>query len=238
MIRREKSVILPELPPINKICIPLCLTNARKYRKLEETLTDDDGNVLCEDAAKKLYAELFEYKAEAVIEWIDTWLEQNPDEKIVIAAYHLNALNLLYEHYGKIALLIDGGVTGNKRQSIVDMFQEDNKHRIIFLQVLTAVGYTLTRASTIAIVELYYVPGDLDQTLARVHRLTSGALQVNAYFLIGSKTIEERIMEMLDEKQVGVSTVLDGKAEKFFKDSNEETLETVGKSTRGKGRRE
>lgn len=217
MIRRDKEVILPELPPINRICIPLCLTDAKKFSKIEKSLTNEDGEVIGEKEAKELYHKLFEYKATSVIEWIETWLEQNPGEKLVVAAYHIEALKILMDYFHSIALYIDGSVPGGKRQKIVDQFQEDDKHRIIFLQIIAGgVGYTLTRASSMVIAELYYVPGDLAQVEARIHRVTTKAPSVNVYYLLGVNTIEERIYKKVDQKQLDVSAVLDGKAQKFF----------------------
>lgn len=217
MIRRDKSVILPELPPINRICVPLNLTDAKKYGKIEKALTDEDGEVLGDKEAKELYSKLFEYKATAVIEWIETWLEQNPGEKIVIAAYHIEALKILMDYFHDISLYIDGSVAGSKRQKIVDTFQEDDKHRIIFLQIIAGgVGFTLTRASSLIVAELWFVPGDLAQVEARIHRITTKAPSVNVYYLLGVNTIEEKIYKKIDQKQLDVSAVLDGKPEKFF----------------------
>lgn len=217
MIRRDKEVILPELPPINRICVPLCLTDAKKFSKIEKLLTNEDGEVIGEKEARELYHKLFEYKATSVIEWIETWLEQNPGEKLVVAAYHIEALKILMDCFHSIALYIDGSVPGGKRQKIVDQFQEDDKHRIIFLQIIAGgVGYTLTRASSMVIAELYYVPGDLAQVEARIHRVTTKAPSVNVYYLLGVNTIEERIYKKVDQKQLDVSAVLDGKAQKFF----------------------
>jgi SWI/SNF-related matrix-associated actin-dependent regulator of chromatin subfamily A-like protein 1 len=217
MIRRDKEVILPELPPINRICVPLCLTDAKKFSKIEKSLTNEDGEVIGEKEAKELYHKLFEYKATSVIEWIETWLEQNPGEKLVVAAYHIEALNILMDYFHSIALCIDGSVLGGKRQKIVDQFQEDDKHRIIFLQIIAGgVGYTLTRASSMVIAELWFVPGDLAQVEARIHRVTTKAPSVNVYYLLGVNTIEERIYKKVDQKQLDVSAVLDGKAQKFF----------------------
>lgn len=219
MIRRDKEVILPELPPINRICVPLCLTDAKKFSKIEKSLTNEDGEVIGEKEARELYHKLFEYKATSVIEWIETWLEQNPGEKLVVAAYHIEALNILMDYFHSIALCIDGSVPtpGGKRQKIVDQFQEDDKHRIIFLQIIAGgVGYTLTRASSMVIAELWFVPGDLAQVEARIHRVTTKAPSVNVYYLLGVNTIEERIYKKVDQKQLDVSAVLDGKAQRFF----------------------
>jgi len=214
-IRREKHIILPELPPLQRIIVPLRLTNKKKIDILSEGLDEEH---LSQKEAEELYSNIFEQKEASVFEWIDIWLDANPGEKIVIATYHIYALKSLMEKYKKIALYIDGSVSGNKRQGIVDTFNEDDTHRILFVQIIAGgVGFSAQRAHNIAIAEIWYVPGDLEQVENRIHRANSEGDHFTAYYLTGGNTIEERIMKRLNEKQEDISVVLDGKKKSFLK---------------------
>lgn len=218
LIRHEKSVILPELPPLNRIIVPVSLDLPLEYWELEKKEMDVKTAKEHEELMKKIYSKLFMLKGGACIEWLQNWLDQNPGEKIVVGAYHKYALRAMQEKFDTMSLYVDGSILPNKRQSIVDAFENDDVHRILFGEIMAAgVGFTLTRSSTVALMELWHVPGDLSQLEGRVERLTQKADRITAYYLIAAGTVEERIAERLDLKQEAVTKVLDGKAQKFFK---------------------
>ena len=59
------------------------------------------------------------------------------------------------------------------------------------------------------IVELFWRPGDVLQAAGRINRMgQTKTARIN--FLTAAGTIEERICEMLQEKQQNISAVLDG----------------------------
>jgi len=131
--------------------------------------------------------------------------------KLVIATYHKNTLDDLYNHFKKISVCIDGSITGEKRQLAVDTFQKDDKIKFIFIQILCAPGLTLTKANATCTVEFAWSPSDHFQLEDRVHRLTQEADSVFAYYLIALETIEENIIELIDKKQEVLGQLFDGK---------------------------
>jgi SWI/SNF-related matrix-associated actin-dependent regulator 1 of chromatin subfamily A len=217
LIRMDKKEILPELPPLNRIILPITLDDLTEYKYIEQELVDAKTKSEEKEIMKRLYSKLFYLKGGAIIDWIRNWLDINPGEKLVVAAYHLYVLDALEKEFGKISLRIDGSVPSEKRQGIVDEF-ENGKKRVILVQIISGgVGITLTAASNLVFTELWYVPAAMTQMSERIHRITSKASQVNLYYLIGADTIEEdRIMKMLDDKQEDVSMILDGKSKKYF----------------------
>jgi SWI/SNF-related matrix-associated actin-dependent regulator 1 of chromatin subfamily A len=216
MIRRSKKEILPELPPINRIIIPMPLDNIDEYLYIKAEYDIAEAKEQRE-LEKKMYHKVFSLKSGGIVEWIANWLEMNPEESLVVAVYHIYALDILIAKFNKIALRIDGAVSSVKRQGIVDQFQQGKK-RILFIQLIAGgVGVTLTKASNLVFAEMWYVPGDLEQTGERIHRIGTTAAQVNLYYLPGADTIEEgNIMKALDKKQEDVSIILDGEKRKYF----------------------
>jgi SWI/SNF-related matrix-associated actin-dependent regulator 1 of chromatin subfamily A len=217
LIRAEKKDILPELPPLNKIVIPITIDDLSEYKAIEQEVLSAKTAAQEKEAMKRLYSKLFLLKGQAEIEWIQRWLDANPGEKLVVAAYHIYVLDALEKAFGKISLRIDGGVASNKRQGLVDAFQEGDKRVMLLQMIAGGVGITLTAASTLVFVELWYVPSALEQAGERIHRLTTTASHVDLYYLVGVGTMEEdHIMKMLDDKQEDVSLVLDGKKRQYF----------------------
>jgi SNF2 family DNA or RNA helicase len=220
MIRRERSVVLPELPKKQRIIVPLTLDNEKQYTKDEILLQSAiEARQLKEinDRLVTLQRTGFAAKQRALFEWLDSWLEENPDEKIILVAYHRASLDALQLRYKKIAVRIDGQVLSEKRQGLVDRFQEDKGIRVMLAQMTAAgVGFSMTAASTVAFTELWYVPGDVEQMEDRVNRITQEADHILAYYLLGCNTIEEQIMEAVEAKNYYITGVLDGKGESFF----------------------
>jgi SNF2 family DNA or RNA helicase len=66
------------------------------------------------------------------------------------------------------------------------------------------------------IVEVCYVPGDLEQVEDRLQRLTQTADEVNIYYLIGENTIEDSMLDSVQRKANNLARILDGKGKKFF----------------------
>jgi SWI/SNF-related matrix-associated actin-dependent regulator 1 of chromatin subfamily A len=148
-------------------------------------------------------------KMKQIMEWIDNFIESG--EKLVIFATHRNIIDTLYAKYQSIAVKLYGGMTPKQRQDAVDLFQKDLKVKLFIGNIDSAgVGITLTAASNVAMIELPWNPGKLVQASDRVHRITQ-TKQVTIYNLIAVNTIEEKLVELLHEKQEIIEQVLDGK---------------------------
>lgn len=140
--------------------------------------------------------------------WINEFLESG--EKLVVMAVHKFVIEELMNEFGKVAVKVDGSVSGNKRQEAVDAFQNNPKIKLFIGNIKAAgVGITLTAACNIAVIELPWAPGALDQAVDRVHRI-SQQRGVNVYYIVSRKTIEQDIAEMLDRKRKVLSQTLDG----------------------------
>ena len=110
------------------------------------------------------------------------------DIKILIFAHHQKLLNeietcLNTNHYSFIR--IDGSVDNEKRQELVNNFQEKEDIKAAVLSITAAgVGFTLTAASTVVFAELYWTPATMIQAEDRAHRIGQKN-SVNCHYLIG-----------------------------------------------------
>jgi SWI/SNF-related matrix-associated actin-dependent regulator 1 of chromatin subfamily A len=224
MLRRTKDEVLKDLPPKQRIIIPL-ETDKVALKNYEDAT--EQFKIWAKDHIDKgleLQINIDRLKQLAYLAKRNScvkWLEEYPENKLVVATYHKNTLEDLYTHFKKISVFIDGSITGEKRQLAIDTFQKDKKIKFIFIQILCAPGLTLTAANATCTVEFSWSPSDHFQLEDRVHRLTQEADSVFAYYLIAPKTIEEDIISMIDTKQVVLGKLLDNKEnDKIFNQNN------------------
>lgn len=215
MIRRTKDEVLKELPPKQKIVIPmeadkLELNNYLNASKqfIEWIKTNTDNNEI-KNNIDRLRQLAYIAKRNSVIKWIEEYLSTG--NKLVIGAFHTNAINDIYEHFKKISVKIDGGITGKNRQDAVDSFQKNEKIKLIICQLLTVPGLTLTAASATCTIEFAWSPSDHVQFEDRVHRIGQESDSVFAYYLILPNSVDEECMAIVNNKYSIVNKVLDNK---------------------------
>lgn len=218
MIRKEKWELLPELPPKKRYVIPMELSQPEAYKQAEaeiELLIKQNKRKEAHDALMELSNTAFPLKKDSVLAWIDDWLEKNPDESLVIVVYHHAVIDFLRDYY-EDAIIVDGRRPAEKRQYLVDAFQA-GESRILIGQILAAgIGFTMTKASTMVVAEVCYVPGDLEQMEDREQRMGQLADEVSIYYLVGEGTIEDAMLNSVERKTNSLSQILDGKGASFF----------------------
>lgn len=223
MIRRLKKDVMKELPPKNRVVVPLEMdpTIMKEYRSAEADLINwihiHEGE---EKALKAMRAEglvrieklkqlALKGKLNLVIEWIDSFLES--ELKLIVPCTHTNTIDILMKKYKKIAVRLDGKTSAKKRQEAEDSFQTDDKIKLIICNIKAAgEGIDLYAASNLAFTELGWTPPQHDQMEDRAHRIGQKD-SVTPWYLIASDTIEEKIIELIDKKRKNIDAVMDGK---------------------------
>jgi hypothetical protein len=232
-IRHVKEEAWKEMPPKHKMIIPLDLenTSAEAYWHADAEFMDwvkDTNRKLFETRNKLAVLRQLAYQAkrDALFEYLDGWLEENEDQKIVLFAYHKKTMDDLESRYAKMSVRIDGSVSVKKRQGIIDQFQNDKKTRVFIGQIHAAgVGIDLTAASTLAFIELWWVPADMEQCADRLQRRGQEADHVDILYLVAADTVEDDMAVALMDKHKVVSKILDGTDDAEFFD--EDFLEAV-----------
>lgn len=221
MIRRLKKDVLTELPDKIFSFVPMELRNEKEYQNAENNfisyLTSIKKNtteitkiIRAEQLAKiEILKQLaIKGKLPDVIDWIDNFIETG--QKLVVFATHKFVIDALMEHFGKVAVKIDGSVGETARQKAENEFQTNPKITL-FVGNIQAAGtvITLTASSNVAFIEFPWTPGELKQAMDRVHRIGQKEC-VNVYYLLAQDTIDEKIARILDEKQKVLNSVHDG----------------------------
>ena len=232
-LRRLKKDVLSHLPPKTYTNIPIELDTAesREYNKLlEDCVKIIDGKEVKESYLEKiLKLKLFlaRCKLKRVIEFIQESVDSG--EKVVIMSDFQEIAEAVYEHFKDVAVLHTGSMSDVNKQESVDRFQNDKKIKVFSGMIIASgVGITLTAANKLMFMGFAWTPSDMEQAEDRIHRASTkhDNIQIVTPYIIDS--IEEDIMELLEEKSQVVGKVLDNKAvKKDVKNADESILKSL-----------
>lgn len=224
MIRRRKEDVLNQLPPKRRIILPLEMERRKDYDQAVDHFLD----WLVKNDPKKLRGALRAerivqlgylkqlaawLKMPSVLEWVDNFLQET-EEKIILFTVHKKIVERLYSHYAKMSTIVDGSVTGINRQKNIDQFLNNPKTRILIGNIKAAgVGWNARGVSTAAFLEYPWNPGVVSQAEDRMHGIGRGQKEIpsTSYFLVARNSIEEWLIEIIQNKAKIIDQILDGK---------------------------
>lgn len=154
-------------------------------------------------------------KVDHTCELIDKVLEQG--RKVIVFTNFTMSLDMIYEKYGKKAVVLDGRMSKDRRQQSVDRFQNEDKVKIFIGNIKAAgVGITLTAADTVIFNDLSFVPADHSQAEDRAYRYGQKN-SVLVYYPVFENTIEMTIYNILQKKKEIIDQVMgDGEYSESF----------------------
>lgn len=224
MLRKRKSQVLKDLPAKQREVLLLPLSNRKEYEQAENDFISWLRRRDREKARRARKAERLvqmgwlkrlaaEGKLPSVFQWIDAFLDGS-DEKLIVYAVHKAVISALWERYSKICVVVDGSVTGRKRQMAVEQFNKKKTTRLTINNIKAAgTGLSYTGASTMAIVELPWTPGACSQAEDRIHGIGRGqeGKHSQVFYLVAKDTLEHHLIELIQEKQSVIDETLDGR---------------------------
>ena len=245
-VRRRKADVLKELPPKrwSHVIVEGDAQVMKEYRKAEADIVKYLAELAlqlareagadtqeAQDAAwrKALRAKAAEQlvsistlkqlaakaKMNAAQEWIKNFLEN--DKKLVVFGWHRATVDEIAINFSN-GVKIQGGITAERRQEAVDLFQNSDGQKVIACNIKAAgVGLTLTAASDVLFLEQGWTPSDMEQGADRCHRIGQKD-SVTAWLMLAANTIDEDIAALISHKRNIVDRAIDGTDE----DDNEE----------------
>ncbi|MCR4643473.1 MAG: DEAD/DEAH box helicase [Lachnospiraceae bacterium] len=122
--------------------------------------------------------------------------------RVLVFSYFLDTLEICESALGADCVgRIDGGLSPLKRQELVDRFREASDGAVLLGQVTAAgVGLNIQAASVVIFCEPQLKPSMEEQAIARAYRMGQER-GVTVYRLLIKDGIDERILEILREKQ-------------------------------------
>src|SRR5512133_2777107 len=224
-VRRLKSEVLPQLPAKRQVVVPVALDNHREYRLAEDDVVawlreqPLDLSVLEARVSAALRAERLAQlttlqrlaakgKLHAALAWIHDFLASG--EPLVVFARHVEVQEAVLERFPE-ALHLMGRDAVPAREGTVRAFQEGSGPQLLVAATrVAAQGFTLTRASNVAFLELEWTPAMHDQAEDRLHRIGQRDA-VTAWYLLAAGTIDETMAELIARKRGIVGAVTDGR---------------------------
>ena len=212
MFRREKSLVLTDLPDKIRQVNTCEITNRKEYMDAERDLimylqkykdADDEKiekalrgevmvriNILRQISARG--------KVRDVIEFVKDFRENG--KKIILFCSLHEVVDQL-KRYFPTAVSVTGRDSQDEKQRAVDSFQNNPKADIIICSIKAAgVGLTLTASSNVAFVEFPCTYADCCQCEDRAHRIGQKD-SVTCYYFLGRRTIDEKVYRIIQEKK-------------------------------------
>jgi SWI/SNF-related matrix-associated actin-dependent regulator 1 of chromatin subfamily A len=212
ILRRLKEEVL-DLP--EKIITPVYLR--LKSKDYEDLMGDyfnwydqnpEESSSLTVQFSKlmKVRKVIAQEKINNTIELAENIIEQG--KKVIIFTNFTDTLNIIYNHFGKSAVYLDGSCSKFHRQNAVDEFQTNDKIKVFVGNLKAAgVGITLTSAEAVIMNDLSFVPAEHAQAEDRSHRIGQKN-STSVYYPLFENTIEGAIYDILNRKKKIISTVM------------------------------
>jgi SWI/SNF-related matrix-associated actin-dependent regulator 1 of chromatin subfamily A len=212
------SGVLGQLPPKIRTVVHLPITNRLTYKKAEKDLfrwiidefgddpdLEDKLNRARRGYALKLIATLKklaeEGKVKAAKKWLEDFLNETDDQKIVFYTSHLHVQDAFIEHFPGAAL-IRGGQSEDERQRNIDRFQTDPNCRVILCMLQAGgTGITLTAAHHLAFLSLGWNPSTHDQAEDRIWGRVNDLHGASVYYFLAENTIDIMMAGIIDHKR-------------------------------------
>ena len=130
--------------------------------------------------------------------------------KILVFSFFLDTLEKVAAIFGPMCVgVINGSVPPNRRQEIIDSFDAAPPGSVLAAQIQSGgTGLNIQTASVVIICEPQYKPSTENQAISRAYRMGQ-TRNVIVHRLLCTNTIEERIMQILYDKQEEFNTFAD-----------------------------
>lgn len=253
VLRRMKSEVLDDLPPVSEIVYHCHLSDVQQelYKSYAASAREELSQLVKKEGFERVQIHVLatltrlkqicchpaifakdkaeggdSAKYEMLLELLQTLMEGR--HKTVIFSQYTRMLNILREDLQKQGIrfeYLDG--SSKNRLSIVKKFNED-QNIPIFLVSLKAggSGLNLVGADTVIHYDMWWNPAVESQATDRVHRLGQKN-SVSSYKLITLNTIEEKILELHKRKKGLVKEIISRDEDMLTKLTWEEVLELL-----------
>lgn len=197
-LRRKRSDVLKELP--EKVeSNEWCTLEGEEKEAYEEDIMNSDYS-----HARRLSFNIKNLqnssKGKRLVEIVNDAADEN--RKVLVFSYFLDTLQAVKQLVGNRCIgVIDGSVSTDERQHIIDQFNNALGGSVLVCQISTGgTGLNIQSASVVIICEPQFKPSTENQAISRSYRMGQ-ARKVLVYHLLAKDTIEEGIIELLESKR-------------------------------------
>ena len=202
---QRRGLILASLTRLKQIC-----NHPLHFLKQEGKVSKRSGKL---SRLEEMLAEIIESQEKSLI------FTQYAEMGKILSSY-------LHEHFKQEVLFLYGGTPAHKRAEMIAHFQS-NHHCPIFVLSLKAggVGLNLTAANHVFHFDRWWNPAVENQATDRAHRIGQERT-VQVHKLICAGTLEERIDQMIEEKQ-GLAEQIVGSGENWITELSDQEVKEL-----------
>ncbi len=228
MIRRKKTEVMKELPPINRIEEYTELTPKAKklYDKvlqgLYEIVNEFDPSKNMTKEVVGILAQLQRLKQVCAISKMD-FTANLANELYDGSEGASHRKTLIYSQYvgvvkgiaGRLredgCLYITGEHSPSERMKIIDEYTKNDKiHHLVVSLKAGGTGLDITAAGYVIFNDMWWTPAEHEQAEGRAYGRLNDAHSIDAYYVVANDTIEAWILEILAAKLKIIDQVVEG----------------------------
>lgn len=226
MLRRLKKEVLSELPDRieQTIYVEMNEAQARFYEQRRAAYQQEISRTIAAEGVAKSQFVMFQAlselrriasvpesltdgrvrspKIEELVENVSNAVQNG--HKTVVFFNFIAGLELVGERLRELGIeceTMTGSTTASARKKIVNRFQNDPECMVLLMTLkVGGVGLNLTAADTVFIFEPWWNKAAEEQAINRLHRIGQKAV-VNSYSIITAGTIEEKILQLQEQKK-------------------------------------
>lgn len=204
--RRKREDVLTELPDKTEVK-EWCTMNQEEEMVYENSILDNKFQ-----EARRVSWSVDDLNKSSKAIRLKEIVEEAESEgrKVLVFSYFLDTISKIYEFLrGKCLNPITGSVSVNRRQEIIDEFDKSKPGTVLLAQINSGgTGLNIQSASVVVICEPQFKPSIENQAISRAYRMGQSR-KVLVYRLLCEDTIDERMIDLLEEKQEIFDTFAD-----------------------------
>lgn len=160
--------------------------------------------VLALEGISEIMREAGELKAPHAAEFIRSKIEQEPDEPLVVFAWHKSVVQILSDALNESPaiphLTVTGATSANAKQAAIESFQAGKIQVIIGNVSSMSEGVDLSRSSTVIFSESTWATSALEQASARVENVNKNGCAPSIYILTIRTSLDSIILSKVLKK--------------------------------------
>jgi len=130
-------------------------------------------------------------------------------EKVIIASWQKEVVEVLGKRLSRYGCgVIRGDVPIAERNRLIDAFQKEDTPRVLAVTTGSAgLGITLTRATTVVLLDLEWSPAAMAQMWRRAHRIGQ-TRELKVVFLLANLPLERKMNDLLAQKGEAIALAM------------------------------
>ena len=168
--------------------------------------------VLALEGISEIMREAGELKAPHAAEFIRSKIEQEPDEPLVVFAWHKSVVQILSDALNVSPaiphLTVTGATSATQKQAAIESFQAGKIQVIIGNVSSMSEGVDLSRSSTVIFAESTWATSALEQASARVENVNKNGCAPSIYILTIRTSLDSIILSKVLKKMNVIDQIL------------------------------